>query len=189
MQSPPCNHIMECMRNNPLLSKFSLGEFVQSPFLSKLTLLLCIGSLAWVTLTALQQYHKITLGKTCQERLQIIENAKKKFKAVNPDTEVTRYSDLLPHIKYTGFPMCPWGGTYSNERSLKKPTACSCNGDPTKEPLTPQTNPMKNGYCDLYPQAPTQTVFTDILSAINKAITYSITIYKQAKGDKPAPIP
>ena len=147
------------MKQTPLNKESGI---LYSPLVRKLTLITLITTITYVGSVYLSQYHKISLGRTCKHRMQTIEAAKQKFRAENPYSIPTKYSDLLPHLKFTGFPMCPWGGIYSNELSLTNKVECSVNGNPEKEPNTPRTNPKKNGYCDLEPEGKTITILTNI---------------------------
>ena len=95
-----------------------------------------------------KEFYKIKMCETCTERMWLIEAAKKKYSA-NGHGKVSRYSELLPYLPFTGFPMCPFGGRYENELDLDKPVACTLNGNPDYEPKTPGIPLARNGYMDL----------------------------------------
>lgn len=97
-----------------------------------------------------KEYYKVKMGQTCSDRMWLIEDAKNKFKAqFGPSATVTHYSDLLPFIPFTGFPMCPWGGEYEHKLDVNIPVSCPLNGLAEYEPDTPGRNPLRNGYQDL----------------------------------------
>jgi hypothetical protein len=96
-----------------------------------------------------KEYYKVKMAETCTDRLRMIETAKRKFQQTTPYRNADSYSDLLPFIPFTGFPMCPHGGKYVDELDVSKETRCTCNGVPEFEPDTPGVDPMKNGYNDL----------------------------------------
>jgi hypothetical protein len=100
--------------------------------------------------------------------MKAIQEAKMKFRERYPKSTPSKYYELLPYLKFTGFPMCPWGGTYTQELSLTLPVQCSCNGDPTKEPDTPLTELKKNGFCDLEPEGETKTIVTKIIKYLKE---------------------
>lgn len=97
-----------------------------------------------------REYYKIKMGEMCSERMWLIENAKTKYKQrFGEQAVINHYSDLLPFLPNTGFPMCPWGGEYANRLDANKQVTCSLNGKSEYEPETPGVNPMANGYQDL----------------------------------------
>lgn len=105
-----------------------------------------------------KEYYRVKMGQTCTERMFLIEEAKKKYRAQSSGNP-SRYSDLLPFLPFTGFPMCPWGGKYEHELDLDHPVTCTLNGDKNYEPATPGINPKRNGYMDLAVKRKTVTLF------------------------------
>lgn len=100
-----------------------------------------------------REYYILKMGKTCSERMWLIETAKEKYrkKTGQKRGKVDTYAELLPFLPFTGFPMCPWGGEYQDKLDLDKKVSCPCNGKPEYEPKnSPEgTNLMFNGYNDL----------------------------------------
>jgi hypothetical protein len=96
-----------------------------------------------------REYYMIKMCQTCTERMWLIEEAKQKFSKDFPHRSPDTHSELMAYLPFTGFPMCPWGGEYSNKLSLKEVVTCSLNGNKEYEPETPGVDPNFNGYMDL----------------------------------------
>lgn len=131
-----------------------------------------------------KEYYKIKMGQTCSERMWLIEMAKEKFKKANPGKQPQLYIDLLPHLPFTGFPMCPWGGNYTNTLSLNKQVECSLNGNPNYEPNTPHLDPKKNGYMDLHQKRKAVTFFEFMYEKITWQNTEKDPLKKQKEKYK-----
>lgn len=137
------------IRPNPGESGFIRGRL----FVTLLSLILALAVLHYGSLWG-KEFYKVKMGETCSERMQLIEAAKAKYRKRYGGGVIQHYGDLLPFLPYTGFPMCPWGGEYSNTLNVGTPVTCSLNGQPDYEPMTPGLNPMANGYQDLAPKMP-----------------------------------
>jgi hypothetical protein len=131
----------------------------------RLLLILLLTPCLGVGAIWLSEYHKIYLGRQCHKNLKTIEEAKKKFEQQYPGAKPLQYSDIYKLLP-SGFPACPWGGTYTNEIDLQACAECSMNGNPKTEPDTPRTNPKQNGFCDLEPEGATRTILTKIWNKI-----------------------
>jgi hypothetical protein len=119
-----------------------------------------------------REFYKIKMGETCTERMWLIEEAKQKYrKAHGGSSSPRRYSELLPYLPFTGFPMCPWGGEFKHALDLNRPVECSLNGNPKYEPDTPGKNPLRNGYMDLA-EGRKATSLVDFLLQKNKQETH-----------------
>ena len=140
--------------------------------LHRLILLLLLSTCLGVGAVWLSEYHKIYLGRTCHKNLALIEEAKRRFEQAYPGSQPLQYSEISKLLP-SGFPSCPWGGTYSHEINLNLCTQCSMNGNPKTEPDTPRTNPKQNGFCDLEPEGPTRTILTKIWNKLLRWTTPS----------------
>jgi hypothetical protein len=91
--------------------------------------------------------------------MYLIEEAKRKFAAEFPGRNPDTHSELLAYLPFTGFPMCPWGGEFSNKLDIDTQVTCSLNGNKDYEPETPGVDLMANGYMDLAQDAQAITIF------------------------------
>jgi hypothetical protein len=116
--------------------------------LKNILYILLAGVVFYISVTWGNEYHLVSAGQECANRMADIEKAKAEFMRKNPGATPSSYADILPYLPYTGVPLCPLGGRYEHELDAHHLCTCSLNGNPSYEPPTTM-DPLKNGYHDL----------------------------------------
>lgn len=126
-----------------------------------ITALAVVGIITGVLYTGSEwgnEFFRVKRGEACTKNIEMIQEAKLKFRLRYKYEEPQRYSDMMPFLDTLNFPSCPFGGEYLNSLKMKQEARCPHNGDPALEPITPGIDPKTNGYHDLGPKPKAETL-------------------------------